>query len=109
MQEITSKETFEEKDKRLRTYVSQPTDHSTLPGNKEFMTRVVAYDLPIGYCDATWDKEFLSTLRYLADWTTGADSYMNTEVVERINEPSMISRETGIEEIIREKAKEYGY
>jgi hypothetical protein len=73
------------------------------------MTRVVAYDLPIGYCDATWDKEFLSTLRYLADWTTGADPYMNTGVVERINEPSMISRETGIEEIIREKAKEYGY
>ncbi|HGA3104874.1 TPA: DUF3274 domain-containing protein [Enterobacter hormaechei] len=109
VQEITRKETFEEKDKRLRTYVSQPTDHSTLPGNKEFMTRVVAYDLPIGYCDATWDKEFLSTLRYLADWTTGADPYMNTGVVERINEPSMISRETGIEEIIREKAKEYGY
>ncbi|BBW36070.1 hypothetical protein STN0717ENT64_24710 [Enterobacter hormaechei] len=109
VQEITRKETFEEKDKRLRTYVSQPTDHSTLPGNKEFMTRVVAYDLPIGYCDATWDKEFPSTLRYLADWTTGADPYMNTGVVERINEPSMISRETGIEEIIREKAKEYGY
>lgn len=109
VQEITRKETFEEKDKRLRTYVSQPIDHSTLPGNKEFMTRVVAYDLPIGYCDATWDKEFLSTLRYLADWTTGADPYMNTGVVERINEPSMISRETGIEEIIREKAKEYGY
>ncbi|EOZ9304268.1 DUF3274 domain-containing protein [Enterobacter hormaechei] len=109
VQEITRKETFEEKDKRLRTYVSQPTDHSTLPGNKEFMTRVVAYDLPIGYCDATWDKEFLSTLRYLADWTTGADPYMNTGVVERINEPSMISRETGIEKIIREKAKEYGY
>ena len=109
VQEITRKETFEEKDKRLRTYVSQPTDHSTLPGNKEFMTRAVAYDLPIGYCDATWDKEFLSTLRYLADWTTGADPYMNTGVVERINEPSMISRETGIEEIIREKAKEYGY
>ncbi|HGK5881382.1 T6SS effector phospholipase Tle3 domain-containing protein [Enterobacter cloacae] len=109
VQEITRKETFEEKDKRLRTYVSQPTDHSTLPGSKKFMSRVVAYDLPIGYCDATWDKEFLSKLRYLADWTTGADPYMNTGIVESINEPSMISRETGIEEMIREKAKEYGY
>ncbi|WP_252515241.1 hypothetical protein [Candidatus Pantoea bituminis] len=73
------------------------------------MSRVVAYDLPIGYCDATWDKEFLSKLRYLADWTTGSDPYMNTGIVESISEPSMISRETGIEEMIREKAKEYGY
>lgn len=108
-QAITRKETFEEKNKRLRTYVSQPTDHSTLPGSEKFMSRVVAYDLPIGYCDATWDKEFLSEIRYLADWTTGSDPYMNTGVVESINEPSMISRETGLEEMIREKAKEYGY
>lgn len=109
VQEITRKETFEEKNKRLRTYVSQPTDHSTLPGSDKFMSRVVAYDLPIGYCDATWDKEFLSKLRYLADWTTGSDPYMNTGIVESISEPSIISRETGIEEMIREKAKEYGY
>ncbi|AIR62099.1 membrane protein [Cedecea neteri] len=109
VQEITRKETVEEKNKRLRTYVSQPTDHSTLPGSENFMSRVVAYDLPIGYCDATWDKEFLSKLRYLADWTTGSDPYMNTGIVESISEPSMISRETGIEEMIRKKAKEYGY
>lgn len=109
VQEITRKETFEEKNKRLRTYVSQPTDHSTLPGSDKFMSRVVAYDLPIGYCDATWDKEFLSKLRYLADWTTGFDPYMNTGIVESINEPSMISRETGLEAMIREKAKNYGY
>lgn len=109
VQEITRKETFEEKNKRLRTYVSQPTDHSTLPGSDKFMSRVVAYDLPIGYCDATWDKEFLSKLRYLADWTTGFDPYMNTGIVESISEPSMISRETGLEAMIREKAKNYGY
>lgn len=56
------------------------------------MSRVVAYDLPIGYCDATWDKEFLYKLRYLADWTTGSDPYMNTGIVESISESSMISR-----------------
>ncbi|KGT95507.1 membrane protein [Erwinia typographi] len=107
--ELTRKETFEEKDNRLRSYVSQPTDHSTLPGSNIFMSRVVAYDLPIGHCDATWDKEFISEIRYLADWTTGSDPYINSGIVESINEPSMISRETGIEEMIREKAKEYGY
>lgn len=50
---VTRKETFEEKDLRIRTYVSQPTDHSTLPMRADFMSQVVAYDLPIGYCDAT--------------------------------------------------------
>jgi hypothetical protein len=37
----------------------------------DFMSQVVAYDLPIGYCDATWDKEFMADLRRKADWTQG--------------------------------------
>jgi len=106
---ITRKETFDEKDQRLRSYVSQPTDHSTLPGSSEFMSRVVAYDLPIGYCESSWDKEFLAKLRYLADWTQGSDSYLDSGVFGDVIEPSEISRETGLEELIRNKAKGYGY
>lgn len=106
---ILKKETFEEKDARLRAYVSQPTDHSTLPGNGKFMSRVVAYDLPIGYCEATWDKSFMAELRNLADWTQGRDTYLTTGTFDHVAEPKMISRETDLEEIIRNKAKEYGY
>lgn len=91
---ITRKETFEEKDARLRAYVSQPTDHSTLPGSDIFMRRVVAYDLPIGYCDASWDKAFMSDLRRFADWTQGADSYINTGIPDNVVEPAEISRES---------------
>ncbi|CAI0889972.1 T6SS effector phospholipase Tle3 domain-containing protein [Serratia ficaria] len=106
---ITRKETFEEKDLRLRSYVSQPTDHSTLPGNAAFMSRVVAYDLPVGYCDATWDKNFMDELRRLADWTQGLDPYLTTGTPNKVEEPALISRETMLGEMIRNKTKEYGY
>ncbi|WP_246862524.1 DUF3274 domain-containing protein [Pantoea sp. SO10] len=90
----TRKETFEEKDARLRTYVSQPTDHSTLPSSDIFMRRIVAYDLPVGYCDASWDKAFMSDLRRFADWTQGGDSYINTGIPDDVIEPAEISRES---------------
>lgn len=106
---ITRKETFEEKDVRLRTYVSQPTDHSTLPGSLEFMSRVVAWDLPVGYCDATWDKAFMAELRRRADWTQGLDSYFKTGIPNKVEEPGIISKETMLAEMIRVKSKEYGY
>jgi len=101
---VTRKETFEEKDLRLRTYVSQPTDHSTLPGNAEFMARVVAYDLPIGYCDATWDKAFMTELRRKADWTQGADPYLYSGKPDDVAEPELISRETVSEVTARNNA-----
>lgn len=106
---VTREETFEEKDLRLRTYVSQPTDHSTLPGHAEFMARVVAYDLPIGYCDATWDKEFMNELRTRADWTQGLDPYLQSGVLDEVEKPAMISSETMLEEMIRIKSKQYGH
>ncbi len=62
------KETREEKDARLRTFVSQPSDHSSLPLRPEFMSRVVAYDLPVGICESSHDKCFLEDLRRMADW-----------------------------------------
>jgi hypothetical protein len=56
-------ETDEERRIRVGSYISQPTDHSTLPRSRKFMSRVVAYDLPVGFCDATWDKAFMAKLR----------------------------------------------
>lgn len=102
---VTRKETFEEKDLRLRAYVSQPTDHSTLPMRADFMSQVVAYDLPIGYCDATWDKEFMADLRRKADWVQGDDPYLFSGVPDKIEEPGLISRETVVDVFNREQEK----
>ncbi|MDA8505396.1 hypothetical protein NNO02_23575, partial [Citrobacter sp. Awk 2] len=59
----------------VRTYVQRPTDHSTLPMSEEFMSRVVAYDLPVGYCWHSWDRASLAELRYQADWLESDDYY----------------------------------
>jgi pimeloyl-ACP methyl ester carboxylesterase len=102
---VTRKETFEEKDARLRTYVSQPTDHSTLPMRADFMSQVVAYDLPIGYCDATWDKEFMADLRRKADWVQGEDPYLFSGIPDKVPEPDLISRDTVGDEFNTEQRK----
>lgn len=59
----------------VRAYVQRPTDHSTLPMDERFMSRVVAYDLPVGYCWHSWDRESLAELRYQADWLESDDYY----------------------------------
>lgn len=59
----------------VRTYVQRPTDHSTLPMDQRFMSRVVAYDLPIGYCWHSWDRASLAELRHQADWLESDDYY----------------------------------
>lgn len=87
-------ETDEERRIRVGAFVSQPTDHSTLPKSKDFMQRVVAYDLPVGFCDATWDRAFMAKLRDLADWTKGYDSYFNTGKLAEVPMPADISTET---------------
>jgi hypothetical protein len=51
-------ETQEEMEQRISEYIPEPTDHSSLPGNQAFKERVVAYDLPIGFCDSTSDAAF---------------------------------------------------
>lgn len=93
----TRMETDEERRIRVGAYISQPTDHSTLPNSPDFMSRVVAYDLPVGFCDATWDKAFMAKLRDMADWTKGYDSYFESGVLPEVKIPSIISTETIIE------------
>jgi len=61
----------------VRTYVQRPTDHSTLPMDERFMSRVVAYDLPVGYCWHSWDRASLADLRRQADWLESDDYYFH--------------------------------
>lgn len=91
---IMRQETDEERRIRVGAFVSQPTDHSTLPNSPAFMERVVAYDLPIGFCDATWDKAFMAKLRDVADWTKGYDLYFNKGELSIPPIPAIISQET---------------
>ncbi|MBV8041524.1 hypothetical protein [Pluralibacter sp.] len=69
------KQSREEMLEEIRTYVQRPTDHSTLPMDQRFMSRVVAYDLPIGYCWHSWDRASLAELRREADWLESDDYY----------------------------------
>lgn len=91
-------ETDEERNIRVGAYISQPTDHSTLPGSTLFMQRVVAYDLPVGFCDATWDKAFMAELRDRADWMRGYDNYFNKGELSIPPLPPEIATETISEE-----------
>ncbi|KQN52750.1 hypothetical protein ASE99_11565 [Serratia sp. Leaf51] len=91
---IMREETDEERRIRVGSYISQPTDHSTLPNSPIFMERVVPFDLPIGFCDATWDKAFMAELRDRADWTKGYDNYFNKGELSIPPIPSIISTET---------------
>jgi hypothetical protein len=87
------RETNDERRARVGKYISQPTDHSTLPSSIAFMERVVAYDIPIGFCESTWDKEFSNKIRTYADWTLGDDPYMKTGRLNIPVMPSIISTE----------------
>ena len=76
----------------VRTYVQRPTDHSTLPMDERFMSRVVAYDLPIGYCWHSWDRESLAELRHQADWLESDDYYWTGRLTIPVM-PAMIRRD----------------
>jgi len=58
------------------------------------MKKVVAFDLPVGFCDATWDKAFMAKLRDMADWTKGYDNYFNKGELTIPPIPAIICRET---------------
>ena len=91
----TSKlETPEEMHERIKKHRPEPTDHSTLPSHIEFMKRVVAYDLPIGFCDAYDDVDFWKRLIQEADWTSLRDTYYLTGELAVPPMPSTIDRET---------------
>lgn len=87
-------ETQEEMEQRIFDYIPEPTDHSSLPGNQAFMERVVAYDLPIGFCDSTGDAAFWKELRREADWLSGTDAYYTKGVLDVPPIPGDVDRET---------------
>ncbi len=88
----------------IRTYVQRPTDHSTLPMNEHFMSRVVAYDLPLGYCWHSWDRASLAELRRQADWLESDDYYFTGE----LNKPDIppAIRQDVAEDAVKRKAEE---
>lgn len=98
-------ETREEMRKRIDQYQSEPTDHSSLPENAEFMKRVVAYDLPVGLCDAYKDPTFWTRLLQEADWTSLRDPYFLTGNLMKPAMPSHIDGETVAAEITRAQAE----
>jgi pimeloyl-ACP methyl ester carboxylesterase len=87
-------ETQEEMEQRISNYIPEPTDHSSLPRNQAFMERVVAYDLPIGFCDSTDDAKFWKELRREADWLSGADVYYTKGMLDVPPMPADVDRET---------------
>lgn len=56
--------------------------------------RVVAYDLPIGFCDSTGDAAFWRELRKEADWLSGADAYCAKGILDVPPMPADVDRET---------------
>ncbi len=101
------KQSREEMLEEIRTYVVRPTDHSTLPSSQEFMRRVVAYDLPVGYCWHAWDRESLAALRRQADWLESDDYYLYG----RLDIPAMpdVIRTDVEKDAEKKKAEAYAY
>lgn len=92
------RETQDELLQRLDTYRAEPTNHSTLPKQQEFMRRVAAYDLPIGFCDAYEKQALWISLMQQADWTLGRDPYFETGKLEKVAKPTLIDWDTVAEE-----------
>lgn len=88
------RETVEERNFRVGKYISQPTDHSSLPKNPAFLRRIVAYDIPIGFCDSSRNKAFMAQLRMMADWTQGYDCYMEKGLLNIPPKPYIINNES---------------
>ncbi|MBP0597024.1 DUF3274 domain-containing protein [Herbaspirillum sp. LeCh32-8] len=86
-------ETQEEMQKRITHWYPMPTNHSTMPMHTEFMKRVVAYDLPVGYGES-YNLEHWGKLIRLADWTAGYDKYFNEGKLDIPPMPPEIDRET---------------
>ncbi|WP_260435042.1 MULTISPECIES: DUF3274 domain-containing protein [unclassified Burkholderia] len=99
-------ETQDEMLQRLDTYRAEPTNHSTLPKHQAFMRRVVAYDLPIGFCDAYERPAFWTRLMKFADWTRGNDDYFEFGAPQSIVKPAYIDWNTVAEEQSRSEAEQ---
>jgi len=103
---IRTRETEEGARDRLSKHKAEPTDHSTLPEHQEFMRRVVAYDLPIGFCESFDDREFWIRLRLEADWTQFTDVYFDKGELIRPAMPAAIDKETVGDVIAQVRAEE---
>jgi len=101
------RETVEERNVRVGKYISQPTDHSTLPRNEMFISQIVAYDIPVGFCDASYNKAFMAKLRALADWTQGYDSYMEKGILNIPARPAIINDES-VSDVTEKKNRSMG-
>jgi pimeloyl-ACP methyl ester carboxylesterase len=91
-------------DEMLQThdkYHAEPTNHSTVPGNQEFMRRVVTYDLPVGFCESYGDRDFWFGLIKRADWTLGLDPYFETGKFDPVAKPAVIDWHTTGTELSR--------
>ncbi|AKU14582.1 hypothetical protein AzCIB_4697 [Azoarcus sp. CIB] len=86
-------ETREEMEQRIGAYVPEPTDHSSLPMHDQFLTRVLAYDLPIGHCQSHQDQKFWTDLNRLADWRS-TDPYFFEGTLDIPPMPPLIDTET---------------
>ncbi|MBG3014074.1 hypothetical protein [Proteus faecis] len=62
-----------------------------MPKNENFLKRVVAYDLPIGYCEIGKCPEKMNELRKFADWQSGLDIYMEEGKLDLPEMPKEIS------------------
>jgi Protein of unknown function (DUF3274) len=100
-----SLETQEELQERINNYYPEPTNHSTLPSHHEFMRRVAAWDLPIGFCGAYEDRGFWTRLIKQADWTQGYDPYFETGKLDTVEKPSVIDWTTVTQEVSNANAK----
>ncbi|MEX3979747.1 hypothetical protein AB4Y45_12320 [Paraburkholderia sp. EG287A] len=94
---------------RITKYKPEPTNHSTLPSNTEFMTRVVAWDLPVGFCDSFEDREFWIDLIKAAEWTSGHDTYFDYGTFDTVEKPDSIDWTTVAEETSIAEAKRIRY
>ncbi|WP_199540469.1 T6SS effector phospholipase Tle3 domain-containing protein [Paraburkholderia kururiensis] len=102
----TRLETQEEMLQRLDTYHAEPTNHSTLPQHEAFMRRVVAYDLPVGFCDSHERPALWTRLMKQADWTQGYDDYFGSGAPQSIIKPPHIDWDTVADEQSRAEAEQ---
>lgn len=87
-------ETQDQLRKRIEEYQPMPTNHSTLPQHHEFLRRVVAWDLPVGFCDSYEEPGFWNELMKRADWTSFHDPYYREGKLDIPATPPQIDSET---------------
>ena len=85
--------------KEIHTYIQRATDSGTLPRDKRFISRVIAYDLPVGYCWHSWDRESLAELRHQADWLESDDYYLHGQLSLPVM-PPIIRKDSGINTVL---------